>query len=79
MQDHVFPCGVGLRSGLIATGEVRKGVGTPELGHRLRRADAAGSVTGNASRLVNALAVLNVMGPLLYGLAEKKNRARKNN
>jgi hypothetical protein len=79
VEDYVFPRRVGLGSGLIATGEVRKGVGTPELGQRLRRADAAGSVTGNASRFVNALAVLNVMGPLLYGLAEKKNRARKNN
>jgi hypothetical protein len=79
MEDHVFPRRVGLRCSLIATAEVRKSVGTTELGQRLRGASAAGSVAGNASRFVNALAVLNIMGTLLDGLREEKNRARKNN
>src|SRR6202040_3837665 len=79
MDDHVFPRRVGLRSGLIATAEDRKSVGPPELRQRLRCAIPAGSVTSDASRLVNALAVLDIMGPLLDGLGEEKNRARKNN
>jgi hypothetical protein len=79
MEDYVFPSRVGLRSGLIATGEIWKSVGTRELGQRLRCANAVDSVTGNASRLVNALAVFEIMGPLLDGLREEKNRARKNN
>jgi hypothetical protein len=79
MEDHVFPSRVGLRGSLIATTEVRKSVGTPELGQRLGCAAAAGSVTCNASRLEDALPILNVMRPLLYGLGEEKYRAGENN
>ena len=70
--------GFWLWSGLIAAREVGKGVRTPELCQCFRCATAARSVTNNASRRVNALAVLDIMGPLLDGLGKEKNRARKN-
>ena len=67
-----------IKANLIAAGEVRKGVGAPELGQRFRCANAAGAVTGNASRFINALSVLNIMGALLNGLTKEQNGPSEN-
>jgi hypothetical protein len=79
MDNHVFPCRVGLRRGLIAPGEIRKRIGTLELGQRLRPTCPVGSVAGNASRFVKALSVLNVVRPLFDDLRKQKSGTSDNN
>src|SRR5215475_893831 len=64
VDDYVFPRRIGLWCGLITTREIRESVGTLELSQRLRRATAIAAVTGDTSRLINALAILYVMGSL---------------
>src|SRR3984957_3630361 len=79
MDNHVFPHRVRLGSGLIATREIGKSFGTLELGQRLRRTPAVGSMTGNTSRLVKALAILNIVRTHLDRLRPDRLREEKGN
>lgn len=60
MDDDGFPCGVGLGRRLRALRKVREGIGTCELGARLRSASPVAAVAGDAAALVETLAIFCV-------------------
>ena len=78
MHNHVFPCGVGFRRGLITLGEIGKGVWSLESCGGLRSAPTVTAVTSDAARLEGTLAVLDVWRfGIFQGLRKQQNGTRE--
>ena|SRR2546423_2497545 len=78
VRDHVFPRGVGFGRGLIAPGEIGKGVRPLESRRRLRSAPAIAAMTSDTRRLENARAVPNVgRFGVFQALREQQTAARQ--
>src|SRR3954470_441905 len=60
VYDDSFPCGIWLRSGLVATGEVRPCVRTLELGQLLICALSIRTMACDATAFIDGLAVPGV-------------------
>jgi len=78
VHNHIFPCGVGFRRGLITLGEIGKGAGSLESGCGLRSASGVTAVTSDAARFEGTLAVLDVWRRGVFqGLRKQQNGTRE--
>jgi L-aminopeptidase/D-esterase-like protein len=78
VRDHVFPGGVGFGRGLIALGEIGKGVRPLESRGRLGSAPPIAAMTSDTRRLEDARAVPNVgRFGVFQALREQQTAARQ--